>query len=1366
MGMLRALLRRGGLPLLLALVHPRSAAADPPRSIAQYAHETWGAKDGLPEGPVFTLQEARDGFLWLGTLSSVVRFDGLRFVPYEENRLGLGHYSHARDLLETQDGSLYAALAGGVARGDHGHFDFYDEHAGLDHPFVYALAPGPAGGVWLGTGGTGVWQLRDGKFTRHPAYLKNPALPSQVNDLAVGFDGTLWVATDNGVVELGTESRVLTTADGLPSSAVRVLTFDRRGGLWAGTRRGLAEWHDGRFQAYTTKDGLSNDDVSALYGDRAGDLWIGTYEGGLDRLSGGRFEQAAPGGAPSHGGVFAFTEDRQGALWVGTGQGLERYREGAFVTSGTAAGFGNEDILNIAPRRAGGLWALDGAGALFIYEDGRARQVAKPGTIVGGGMLGLYEPDDGSLWVGGQKLHHFHDGKWETYEHPGGEFAMMIADQGGLLVAQTAGDGTSTLAHFDHGRFAPVPTPERLVHIQRLVRDRQGRLWISTGGTGLLRIGPDGSRLFRARDGLPRDVVYGLAEDEAGNVWVATRGGMARIRGDRVDNLSAVDGLPTRAPLHVQLDDAGALWVAADDGIRRIPLDELVAAADHQVRSVSARLFTLADGLKSLELSWRSGGAARTPDGRLWYATGRGLSAVDPHALPRVADPPAVQIEELVVGGRSTPVAPAISIGAGRERIEIRYTAPSIADAAALEFRYRLVGYDGDWVEARSRRVAYYTGLPAGEYTFRAAVRRLGGAWGPDAAELAMKIEPRWNETGLARSLYASAAALLLLGLYRFRVRGMRVQKQVLQKQVGERTVELRAEVAERRNAEEQVRRLNAELEARVRDRTAELETANLALAADVAARQRTEAALADEKEKLSVTLRSIAEGVVTVDVEGRILMMNPVAERLTGWTSAAASSRLLAELFPLTERYSRSPLKQDPVSRVLAGREISGSEIAWALSAGRKQRQLLVDVSAAPIHDGKGRVVGAVLVFRDVTEKIRVDEQIQKTQKLEAVGILAGGIAHDFNNLLTGIFGHVDLARAALPAGSPALRWLDDVLESLENARGLAGQLLTYSSGGAPATASHSLRELLDRSARFVLSGSGVSVDLAVPDDLWRCEVDPLQIRQVVDNLVLNARQAMPRGGHIKIAARNTDLAAGAPPGLPPGRYVEVAISDDGPGIPEAIRDRVFEAFFTTKSAGTGLGLATVRSIVAQHGGAVDFVCPSAGGTTFRLLLRAADLAAAAPAARARTGGRTPEPTPGRARILVMDDEAPIRRLIKVGLAMEGYEVEVSCEGSEAVALHGRARAAGCPFDLVILDLTVAGGMGGVDTLAKLRAVDPGLRAIASSGYSRDETLSQPGAAGFDGILPKPYKLEELAMIVALILGPREARPATQVAG
>ncbi len=432
----------------------------------------------------------------------------------------------------------------------------------------------------------------------------------------------------------------------------------------------------------------------------------------------------------------------------------------------------------------------------------------------------------------------------------------------------------------------------------------------------------------------------------------------------------------------------------------------------------------------------------------------------------------------------------------------------------------------------------------------------------------------------------------------------------------------------------------------------------------------------------------------------------------------------------------------------MLVGRESGSSQITQALLTNRAGREILIDASAAPIHDGRGRVVGAVLVVRDVTEKTHADEQIHKTQKLEAVGILAGGIAHDFNNLLTGIFGLVDLTRRKLPSGEPRVL-LDEVFAELENARGLAGQLLTFASGGTPATAAHSLRELLDRSARFVLSGSGVSVDLDAPSDLESCDVDPLQIRQVVDNLVLNARQVLPRGGHLKIAARNVELSGREPARLPPGRYVEVAIGDDGPGISDAIRDRIFDPFFTTKSTGTGLGLATVRSIIAQHGGFIDFDCPATGGTTFRFLLPATGPAAPRPA-EAPGAGSSP---PGQARILAMDDEPQIRNLLKMGLEPEGYEVVVAGDGNEAIALHGRAAIEGRPFDLVILDLTVAGGMGGVDTLARLRTVDPGLRAIASSGYSRHDTDAELRRTGFDGILPKPYKLASLAAVVAEVL-------------
>ena len=408
--------------------------------------------------------------------------------------------------------------------------------------------------------------------------------------------------------------------------------------------------------------------------------------------------------------------------------------------------------------------------------------------------------------------------------------------------------------------------------------------------------------------------------------------------------------------------------------------------------------------------------------------------------------------------------------------------------------------------------------------------------------------------------------------------------------------------------------------------------------------------------------------------------------------------------------------------------------------------------MAASAIHDRNGRVIGTVLVFRDVTEKTRAEERMQQAQKLEAVGALAAGIAHDFNNLLMGIFGQVDLARAMLPQGSPAASRLEGAIEVLDHAKSLARQLLTFSAGGRPATEPHGVDEILRRSARFVLSGSSVSADLDLPEHLWPCEVDPQQIRQAVDNLLLNARQAMPAGGRVRIQASNVTLGKDEIPGLQPGRYVDLRISDEGQGIPSEIRGRVFEPFFTTKPAGTGLGLATVRSIVAQHGGAVDFDSGPGRGTTFRVYLKAAEAQPAAQRAALPAGALRP----GYGRILVMDDEPIVLEIAAAALEHLGYAVEGTSDGEQACAAFRHAHEEGRPFDLVILDLTVAGGLGGVETLERLRQDFPHVRAIATSGYSSGPVLSSPSAFGFRASLSKPYTMAELAAAIDSVLGER----------
>jgi two-component system cell cycle sensor histidine kinase/response regulator CckA len=396
--------------------------------------------------------------------------------------------------------------------------------------------------------------------------------------------------------------------------------------------------------------------------------------------------------------------------------------------------------------------------------------------------------------------------------------------------------------------------------------------------------------------------------------------------------------------------------------------------------------------------------------------------------------------------------------------------------------------------------------------------------------------------------------------------------------------------------------------------------------------------------------------------------------------------------------------------------------------------------------------------VFRDITERRKLDDQLRNTQRLESLAVLAGGIAHDFNNLLTGIFGYINVAERDAEDADHVRQTLRSALSVMDRARGLTSQLLTFTQSGQPVTAPIELEGLLTRSARFVLSGSNVGCDFLLPADLWPCQADAQQMEQVVDNILLNARQAMPGGGRITISAENVLVGAGSAQPLQRGRYVRLAIRDEGPGIPRDLWPRIFEPFFTTKPTGTGLGLATAHSIVHKHGGLIELESQPGAGATFFVYL---------PAAEERPLPHVPHPPAdsrgrgqGRGRILVVDDEEYVREVARESLTGEGFTVEVASNGTNAYVLFEKSLASGTPFDLVILDLTIPGGAGGVAILERLRALDAGVRALASSGYSSDPVMASPAAFGFSGALAKPYAIGELLAAVDAVLARGDAQP------
>jgi nitrogen-specific signal transduction histidine kinase len=388
--------------------------------------------------------------------------------------------------------------------------------------------------------------------------------------------------------------------------------------------------------------------------------------------------------------------------------------------------------------------------------------------------------------------------------------------------------------------------------------------------------------------------------------------------------------------------------------------------------------------------------------------------------------------------------------------------------------------------------------------------------------------------------------------------------------------------------------------------------------------------------------------------------------------------------------------------------------------------------------------------IKRGEEEKKKLEDQLLHSQKMDSFGRLAGGIAHDFNNILQGLYGNIQLAMEDLAKTHPSYELLEEAEKSMSRAVRLTRQLLTFAKGGDPVKESISLGTTVEEVARFDLAGSNVSLFCLPAEDLWPVDADRGQLQQVISNLVINARQAMPNGGCLNITLENANVLAESVPALKQGRYVKVIVADEGTGIDPNVRERIFDPYFTTKRTGSGLGLATVWSIINKHDGHIGVVSELGKGSIFTFYLPAS--ASVLPAEATPPAAESPATT-RPTKILVMDDEDSISRLVVRMLTPSGHTVTTAPNGQETIALYRRALEKGDPFDAVIMDLTIPGGPGGKEVVKELLALDPNVRAIVSSGYADDAVMSFPSAYGFKGNVTKPYTGGALREAVALAL-------------
>lgn len=489
-----------------------------------------------------------------------------------------------------------------------------------------------------------------------------------------------------------------------------------------------------------------------------------------------------------------------------------------------------------------------------------------------------------------------------------------------------------------------------------------------------------------------------------------------------------------------------------------------------------------------------------------------------------------------------------------------------------------------------------------------------------------------------------------------------------------------------------------------------------------------------------STTLKSIGDAIIATDNKGNVKFMNSIAEDITGWTMEQSGGKNLNQIFKIINESTLEEI-ENPIEVVLRkGSAVSSNSHTLLIS--KNGNRVPIDNSASPIKSENGDIQGVVMVFHDLTEKKKLQEKLMKKQKLESLGVLAGGIAHDFNNILTAVMGNISISMLSLNTDSVIFDNLSKAEKACKRASELSNQLITFSKGGSPLKKTINIAELLRDCVQLVLNTRDIKYTLDIKGESLKVQAQRSQLTQVISNILINSVESISTGGLIKISLDTVDLDSDSEPAVKE-KFIRISIEDNGTGIDKESIGKIFDPYFTTKNSGSGLGLAIVNSVIEQHGGSIEVDSNPGGGTKFTIYLPASDqqLVTESPySSKLMTG---------RGKILVMDDEPQVRELTQNVLRQVGYEVQICSDGKEVIEKYVRAANSDSKFDLVILDLIVPQGMGGIETVEKLLDFDPHVSVIAMTGYTTNNIKTEYLDYGFKGFTQKPYDIKELSELV-----------------
>ncbi len=1134
-----------------------ASALDPSLDISQYAHTAWKIRDGFTKGIIYSIAQTPDGYLWMSTEVGLIRFDGVRAVPWQPPAGQRLPSSEVWRLLTARDGTLWIGTTKGLASWKDGKLLRYPE---LGKRAVDALLEDRGGTIWVGTSNLPNGRLCAIQGSKGQCYGEDGTL-GPVNCIYEDKAGNVWAGGEKGLWRWKPGPPKLYVMP--DSTSVDALIGDANGELLIATGSGIKRLVGDKVEAYPLPGIGGQFKPNSMLWDRNGGLWIGTEDRGLLHVHEGRADVFTQADDLSGNYVTNLFEDREHNIWVSTLTGLDRFRDFTVPTISVKQGLSNDTALSVLAARDGSVWfgTRDGLnrwkdGQITIYRAPSARagtdgdkqeEHLNVREITGSGLPdstvgSLGEDAQGRIWVStnGGVGYVENDRFIPIRDAPEGKVSGIAADGAGNLWISNRSHG---LVHLLGNRVVEQIPWDRLGHkdfaLSLLADPLLGGLWLGFFRGGLVYWKNGQIVSSYTAEALGGGQINDLRSDPDGTLWAATEGGLSRLNNGRVATLSSKNGLPCDNVHGMMEDNAHSVWLYMGCGLVRIAGKELDAWAADPKRTIQVTVFDGTEGVRSHEIETPySPRIAKSADGKIWFLPFDGVSFIDPQHISFNKLPPPVHIEQVTAGRKTYDASNGLRLPPHIRDLEIDYTALSFVAPEKVRFRYKLEGLDYDWQEVGNRRQAFYTNLPPRNYRFRVIACNNSGVWNEEGATLDFAITPAYYQTNWFRALCGAIFLALLWAAYQLRVRQLRRQEK-----------------------------------------------------------------------KLRDVIETIPTFAWTSLPEGSVDFVNGNWQRYTGLSNEeSAGSGWEAAVYPAdlkrhTEKVRASVATGESLESEVRFRRADG-EYRWFL------------VRAVPLRDAQGKILKWYGTSTDIEDRKRAEQlqaELAHINRVTTMGELTASLSHELKQPIT----------ASVTNANACIRWLDrdhpDVGRASEAARRIVGDGKRASDIIERLRSlykkSPSKRELVDvneiiRDMVVLLRGEAnryaVSIRMDLAADVPEILADRVQLQQVLMNLMLNAIEAMKETGGVVTVKSQVDQD---------GRVL-ISVSDTGVGLPADKGDEIFNAFFTTKPQGSGMGLAISRSIVESHGGRLRAKANEGRGATFHFTLPTATKELEVPAA------------------------------------------------------------------------------------------------------------------------------------------------------